>query len=138
MVDQLDLTRRSLIRNGAAVTTATGIAGLSGCLGEDTADGAAAWQTDELAEVPAGEHPELYEPTEADLDASESLAHLTWTGYDAENVQGPFRNKFNAQTNIDLFTDNAQAFNRLQAGEWEQLTNARLIWRGSLDLLRPT
>lgn len=142
MVERFDLTRRSLLRTGAAATTATGITALSGCLGEEDIEGAAAWQLEELAEVPAAEYPELYEPTQAELDSSESLAHLTWTGYDAENVQGPFREKFNAQTNIDLFTDNAQAFNRLQAGEWEQFDQCTfdMAWVPRLaeaDLIRP-
>ncbi|SIS19179.1 ABC transporter substrate-binding protein [Natronorubrum thiooxidans] len=142
MVKRPSFDRRSVLRGvgGAAVS---GVAAFAGCLGGgDKIEGAEPWQTDELAEVPAEDHPALYEPSETEQDSTETLAHLTWTGYDAENVQGPFREKFNANTNIDLFTDNAQAFNRLQSGEWQQFEQCTfdMAWVPRLaeaELIRP-
>lgn len=117
---------------------ATAVSGLAGCLG----GGGGGDSGEPLSMIDAAPHPELYEPTEEEKNNQETLAHLTWTGYDAENVQGPFRQKFNAETKIDLFTSNPKAFNRLKSGEWQQFHQATfdMAWIPRLaeaDLIRP-
>ncbi len=117
---------------------ATAVSGLAGCLGGGGGGGEGA----PLSMIEAEPHPGLYEPSEEEKNNQETLAHLTWTGYDAENVQGPFRQKFNAETKIDLFTSNPKAFNRLKSGEWQQFHQATfdMAWIPRLaeaDLIRP-
>jgi spermidine/putrescine transport system substrate-binding protein len=68
----------------------------------------------------------LLEPTDWEANNSESLSHLTWTGYDSDNVQQPFRDKFNAETNINLFQDNAKVFNQMKSGDWETYHHSSL------------
>lgn len=136
-------TRRKLLQTGAASTAA----GLAGCLGGGGGGGGGnggqgSWRTQKLAMVPAAKHPKLYTPTDSEKEKRESLAHLTWTGYDAENVQGPFRKKFTCETQLDLFTSNPKAFNRLKSGEWKQFHQATfdMAWLPRLaeaDLIRP-
>lgn len=138
MPNDPSLTRRKYMTAAAA---AAGAAGFAGCLGGESSDGDT-WRTQELATVPAEEFDTLYEPSDWEKENEETLAHLTWTGYDAENVQGPFREKFNANTNLDLFTSNPKAFNRLKSGEWEQFDQATfdMAWIPRLaeeGLIRP-
>ncbi|WP_350355491.1 ABC transporter substrate-binding protein [Halorarius litoreus] len=123
---------------------AAGAAGLAGCLGIGGGGGGnkPSWMTEQLAQVPASEPPSLYEPSDWEKNNQETLSHLTWTGYDAENVQGPFRKQFNADTKIDLFTSNPKAFNRLKSGEWKQFDQATfdMAWIPRLakeGLIRP-
>lgn len=139
MTEKTSITRRRYLTAAAAA----GAAGIAGCGGDGGGSGDGGdWRTEDLAMVPAEEHPSLYEPGESEENNRETLAHLTWTGYDAENVQGPFRETFNAKTNLDLFTSNPKAFNRLQNGEWEQFHQATfdMAWIPDLaeaGLIRP-
>lgn len=139
MPNDPSLTRRKYMTAAAA---AAGAAGFAGCLGGESGEGGDTWRTQELATVPAEEFDTLYEPSDWETENEETLAHLTWTGYDAENVQGPFREQFNANTNLDLFTSNPKAFNRLKSGEWEQFDQATfdMAWIPRLaeeGLIRP-
>lgn len=100
------------------------------------------WEQEEMATVQAKPHPELLEPTEAETELSTTVSHLTWAGYDGENVQQPFRDQFNADTSLDLFTDDPKAINRLSSGEWNQFdlftpNNAFVVDAYAEDLLRP-
>jgi len=84
----------------------------------------------------------LLEPTDAELDADTTVSHLTWAGYDGENVQQPFRDRFDTDTSLDLFTSDPEAINRLSSGEWEQFdlftpNNAFVVDAYDEDLLRP-
>ncbi|WP_435067936.1 ABC transporter substrate-binding protein [Haloplanus sp. C73] len=138
MTNDHDLTRRKYLQ---AATAGTVMAGAAGCLGGGGGSEGNSWRTQELATVPAPEHPALYEPTEQD-QSGETINHLTWTGYDASNVQDPFREQFSCDTQLDLFTSNPQAFNRLQSGEWQQFHQATfdMAWIPRLaeaDLIRP-
>jgi spermidine/putrescine transport system substrate-binding protein len=119
------------------------MAGAAGCLGGGGGGGGEgnSWRTQELATVPAKPDGALYEPDESD-ESGETINHLTWTGYDASNVQDPFREQFDCQTQLDLFTSNPKAFNRLQSGEWEQFHQATfdMAWIPRLaeaGLIRP-
>lgn len=119
------------------------MAGAAGCLGGGGGGGGEgnSWRTQELATVPAKPDGALYEPDEGD-ESGETINHLTWTGYDASNVQDPFREQFDCQTQLDLFTSNPKAFNRLQSGEWEQFHQATfdMAWIPRLaeaGLIRP-
>jgi len=120
------------------------MAGTAGCLGGGGGDGDGegnSWRTQELATVPAKPDEALYEPDGSD-ETGETINHLTWTGYDASNVQDPFREQFNCQTQLDLFTSNPKAFNRLQSGEWKQFHQATfdMAWIPRLaeaGLIRP-
>ncbi|WP_332898697.1 ABC transporter substrate-binding protein [Haladaptatus sp. CMSO5] len=137
MRDELEFSRREWLKATGALG-ATAASGLAGCLG----GGGGGGDGDPLSMIEAEPHPQLYEPTEEEKNNKETLAHLTWTGYDAENVQGPFRQKFNAETKIDLFTSNPKAFNRLKSGEWQQFHQATfdMAWIPRLaeaDLIRP-
>ncbi|WP_251329045.1 hypothetical protein [Haloplanus pelagicus] len=119
-----ELTRRRYLR---AATAGAAMAGAAGCLGGGGGGGSEgnSWRTKELATVPAESDGALYEPDESD-ETGETVNHLTWTGYDASNVQDPFREQFDCQTQLDLFTSNPKAFNRLESGEWEQFHQATL------------
>jgi spermidine/putrescine transport system substrate-binding protein len=91
--------------------------------------------------VPAEPDGALYEPGPDD-EAGETVNHLAWTGYDDSNVQDPFREQFDCDTQLDLFTSNPQAFNRLQSGEWQQFHQATfdMAWIPRLaeaELIRP-
>jgi len=126
-----------------AATAGAMMTGAAGCLGGGGGGGSEgnSWRTQELATVPAEADGGLYEPTEQD-ETGETINHLTWTGYDASNVQGPFRDQFDCQTQLDLFTSNPKAFNRLQSGEWEQFHQATfdMAWIPRLaeaGLIRP-
>ncbi|WP_338728252.1 PotD/PotF family extracellular solute-binding protein [Haladaptatus sp. DJG-WS-42] len=137
MRDELEFSRREWMKATGALG-ATAVSGLAGCLGGGGGGGEGA----PLSMIEAEPHPGLYEPSEEEKNNQETLAHLTWTGYDAENVQGPFRQKFNAETKIDLFTSNPKAFNRLKSGEWQQFHQATfdMAWIPRLaeaDLIRP-
>jgi spermidine/putrescine transport system substrate-binding protein len=127
-----------------AATATAGLATIAGCTGGDGGGGGsgdAPWYDRELAEVPAAPDGGLYEPSEED-ETGETINHLTWTGYDASNVQDPFRNEFDADTQLDLFTSNPKAFNRLESGEWQQFHQATfdMAWLPELaeaGLIRP-
>jgi spermidine/putrescine transport system substrate-binding protein len=119
---------------------------LAGCTGSGGSGGGGGvqqgWESEQMATVEAKAHPELLEPTEAELDADTTVSHLTWAGYDGENVQQPFREQFDADTSLDLFTSDPQAINRLSSGEWEQFdlftpNNAFVVDAYDEDLLRP-
>ncbi len=119
------------------------MAGAAGCLGGGGGGGSEgnSWRTQELATVPAEPDGALYEPSEED-ETGETINHLTWTGYDASNVQDPFREQFDCQTQLDLFTSNPKAFNRLESGEWQQFHQATfdMAWIPRLaeaELIRP-
>ena len=135
-----DLTRRRYLK---AATASAAMAGAAGCLGGGGGGGSEgnSWRTQELAMVPAEPDGALYEPGPDD-ETGETVNHLTWTGYDASNVQDPFREKFNCDTQLDLFTSNPKAFNRLQSGEWQQFHQATfdMAWIPRLaeaELIRP-
>jgi len=141
-----NLKRRRYLK-GVAVGASS--AALAGCIGGSGGGGGGGgsglqedWEAEEMAPVPAKSHPELLEPTEAELGASTTVSHLTWAGYDGENVQQPFREQFDANTSLDLFTEDPQAINRLSAGEWKQFdiftpNNAFIADAVEEDLLRP-
>ncbi len=139
-----ELNRRAYLK-GATVGAAS--LALAGCTGSGGSSGGGSgvqqsWETEQQATVPAKPHPELLEPTEAELEADTTVSHLTWAGYDGENVQQPFRNQFDAETSLDLFTDDPKAINRLSSGEWEQFdlftpNNAFVVDAYDEDLLRP-
>ena len=100
--------------------------GIAGCTGggdggddSSSSSGKMSWTDEEMSLVTAPEHPELLEPSEWEQSNRETVAHLTWSSYQAENVQGPFREQFNANTRIDLFVDMPKAINRLNAGGWK-------------------
>jgi spermidine/putrescine transport system substrate-binding protein len=140
MTNDHDLTRRRYLK---AATAGAAMTGAAGCLGGGGGGGSEgnSWRTQELATVPAAPDGALYEPTESD-ETGETVNHLTWTGYDASNVQDPFREQFDCQTQLDLFTSNPKAFNRLQSGEWEQFHQATfdMAWIPRLaeaGLIRP-
>jgi spermidine/putrescine transport system substrate-binding protein len=135
-----DFTRRRYLK---AATAGAAMAGAAGCLGGGGGGGSEgnSWRTQELATVPAAADGALYEPTEED-ETGETINHLTWTGYDASNVQDPFREQFDCDTQLDLFTSNPKAFNRLQSGEWQQFHQATfdMAWIPRLaeaELIRP-
>jgi len=141
-----NLKRRRYLK-GVAVGASS--AALAGCIGGSGGGGGGGgsglqedWEAEEMAPVPAKSHPELLEPTETELGASTTVSHLTWAGYDGENVQQPFREQFDANTSLDLFTEDPQAINRLSAGEWKQFdiftpNNAFIADAVEEDLLRP-
>jgi spermidine/putrescine transport system substrate-binding protein len=140
MTKEREFTRRRWIQ---AATAAAGATALSGCIGDggDGGSGGQSWRNEELAAVPAEEYDSLYEPGD-DEQSGETVNHLTWTGYDASNVQDPFRNNFDCDTQLDLFTSNPKAFNRLNSGEWEQFHQATfdMAWLPDLaeaGLIRP-
>jgi spermidine/putrescine transport system substrate-binding protein len=140
MTNDHDLTRRRYLK---AATAGAAMTGAAGCLGGGGGGGSEgnSWRTQELATVPAASDGALYEPTEEDT-TGETVNHLTWTGYDASNVQDPFREQFDCQTQLDLFTSNPKAFNRLQSGEWQQFHQATfdMAWIPRLaeaGLIRP-
>ncbi|MFB6224718.1 MAG: PotD/PotF family extracellular solute-binding protein [Haloarcula sp.] len=133
---------------------AAGVAGTAGCSGGEggsggnssgggsgSGGGGESWRTEELAMVPASDFNTLYSPGDDDM-TGETVNHLTWTGYDASNVQDPFREQFNCNTQLDLFTSNPKAFNRLKSGEWKQFHQATfdMAWIPRLaeaGLIRP-
>jgi spermidine/putrescine transport system substrate-binding protein len=140
MSREIPFTRREFMK-GATATA--GLAAIAGCTGGDGggSSGDAPWYEQQLAAVPAAEYDTLYEPGEND-ETGETINHLTWTGYDASNVQDPFRDQFDCDTQLDLFTSNPKAFNRLESGEWEQFHQATfdMAWLPDLaeaDLIRP-
>ena len=133
-------TRRAYMK---AATATAGLATIAGCTGGDGGGGSgdSAWYQQELAAVPAASDGALYDPGEND-ETGETVNHLTWTGYDASNVQDPFRNQFDCDTQLDLFTSNPKAFNRLESGEWQQFDQATfdMAWLPNLaevGLIRP-
>ena len=133
-------TRRDCLKAASALGVA-GTGGIAGCLGGGGGSEGNSWRTQELATVPAEEYDKLYEPGD-DEQTGETVNHLTWTGYDASNVQDPFREKFDANTQLDLFTSNPKAFNRLKSGEWQQFQQATfdMAWLPDLaeaELIRP-
>jgi len=137
MTERFDLNRREYMKAAAATA---GTAAVAGCTGGG-GGGGQSWRTEELAAVPAEEFDSLYQPGD-DEEEGETVNHLTWTGYDASNVQDPFRNQFSCNTQLDLFTSNPKAFNRLKSGEWEQFHQATfdMAWLPDLaeaDLIRP-
>ncbi|QIB76068.1 extracellular solute-binding protein [Halogeometricum borinquense] len=139
MTDKPSLTRRRLME-AAATTGVASVAGCSGGGGDSGSDGGS-WRTQPLAMVPAKEYDALYSPNENDKEG-ETVNHLTWTGYDASNVQDPFREQFDCNTQLDLFTSNPKAFNRLKSGEWKQFHQATfdMAWIPRLaeaGLIRP-
>jgi spermidine/putrescine transport system substrate-binding protein len=100
------------------------------------------WMDEELTPAVAPEDADLLSPASAEKENEQSLTHLTWTGYAAENVQQPFRNSFNASTNIELFSALPKAFRRLKAGEWKQYdhTTFDMAWLKQLreaEIIRP-
>lgn len=135
------LNRRAYLKSaaiGAASLT------LAGCTGSGGSGGGVqqSWESEQMATVPAKSHPELLEPTEAESAADTTVSHLTWAGYDGENVQQPFREQFDTDTSLDLFTSDPEAINRLSSGEWEQFdlftpNNAFVVDAYDEDLLRP-
>ena len=141
MTNQQKHTRRRYVK--AALAGAAGVTALSGCVGSGGGGGGGekSWRTQELAAAPAEEYDGLYKVNDNE-QKGETVNHLTWTGYDASNVQDPFRNKFNCSTQLDLFTSNPKAFNRLKSGEWKQFHQATfdMAWLPQLaeaDLIRP-
>jgi len=137
MTERFDLNRREYMKAAAATA---GTAAVAGCTGGG-GGGGQSWRAEELAAVPAEEFDSLYQPGD-DEEEGETVNHLTWTGYDASNVQDPFRNQFSCNTQLDLFTSNPKAFNRLKSGEWEQFHQATfdMAWLPDLaeaDLIRP-
>lgn len=98
-----------------------------------------------MGKVTAPDPPGLYEATEELKQLSgkqATVSHLTWAGYNGENVQGPFREKFDAKTELDLFSEDPKAINRLDAGEWKTFdaftpNNAFAVDAVEKGLLRP-
>ena len=147
------LERREYLQGIAIGASSVAIAGCSGDGGGGDGGGGGgggdggggvqeSWEREEMATVQAKSHPELLEATEAEKNLGATVSHLTWAGYDGENVQQPFRKQFNAETSLDLFTDDPKAINRLSAGEWEQFdvftpNNAFVVDAYDEDLLRP-
>lgn len=139
-----EINRRAYLK-GATVGAAS--LALAGCTGDSSGDSSGSsiqqsWESGQMDVVQAKPHPELLEPTEAEQDADTTVSHLTWAGYDGENVQQPFRDQFNADTSLDLFTDDPKAINRLSSGEWEQFdiftpNNAFVVDAYDEDLIRP-
>lgn len=132
--------RRSLKTAATSMAAMTGLSGCTGLLGSDGAVGDE-WRTDELAAVPAEEYDELYHVGD-DETTDETVNHLTWSGYEASNVQEPFRKKFNCDTSLELFTSNPTAFDRLNSGEWQDFHQATfdMAWLPNLaeaELIRP-
>ncbi|WP_338740455.1 PotD/PotF family extracellular solute-binding protein [Haloplanus salilacus] len=139
------LKRRQYLK-GIAVGASS--AALAGCTGGGGGGGSGGngvqmdWEAEEMATVQGKPHPELLEPTDEELELSTTVSHLTWAGYDGENVQGPFRDQFDTDTSLDLFTEDPQAINRLSSGEWSQFdiftpNNAFIANAVDEDLLRP-
>lgn len=134
---------------------AAGVTGVAGCLGGGgggsgsdessqsySESGRAPWMDEELSPVVAPADADLLEPAAMEQESSETVTHLTWTGYDAENVQGPFRDQFNADTNIEIFSALPEAFRRLQAGEWTEYDHVTfdMAWLKQLaeaEIIRP-
>jgi spermidine/putrescine transport system substrate-binding protein len=141
-----EISRRKLLEVSAASLSAAGAT--AGCLGSSSGSGSgsgetetSSWRTQELATVPAESYDGLYQNDENE-QSGETINHLTWTGYDASNVQDPFRETFEASTQLDLFTSNPKAFNRLNSGEWQQFHQATfdMAWLPDLaeaELIRP-
>jgi spermidine/putrescine transport system substrate-binding protein len=140
------LNRRAYLKG---VTVGAASLALAGCTGSNDSGGSGgsggsgvqqSWEAEEQATVPAKSG--LLEPTEAELNADTTVSHLTWAGYDGENVQQPFRESFGTETSLDLFTDDPKAINRLSSGEWKQFdlftpNNAFVVDAYDEDLLRP-
>ncbi|MFC7056950.1 ABC transporter substrate-binding protein [Halovenus salina] len=141
MTDTNDYSRRQLMKAAAASTVASSaLAGCSGILGDD-ADSAGEWRNEELATVTAPSFDELYQADTVDSNPG-TVNHLTWSGYEAANVQAPFQKKFNCETGLDLFTSNPAAFDRLNGGEWQDFHHATfdMAWLPNLaeaGLIRP-
>ena len=139
-----ELNRRAYLKGATVGAASLALAGCTGSGGSGGGGGSGgvqeSWETEQQATVQARDG--LLEPTDAEMDADATVSHLTWAGYDGENVQQPFREKFNAETSLDLFTDDPKAINRLSSGEWEQFdiftpNNAFVVDAYDEDLLRP-
>ncbi|MFB6223766.1 MAG: PotD/PotF family extracellular solute-binding protein [Haloarcula sp.] len=134
-------SRRQCLKAAAGSTVASAaLAGCTGLLGRE-GSGGDEWRNKELASVPAKTFDDLYQVSDSNAEG-ETLRHLTWSGYEASNVQEPFRKKFNCDTELDLFTSNLKAFNRLDGGEWQDFHHATfdMAWLPNLaeaGLIRP-
>ncbi|MDL0126705.1 ABC transporter substrate-binding protein [Halobacterium salinarum] len=145
MTDHTDLSRRQYVKTAALSAAAT--TALAGCMGglDDGGDASTgddgAWRDAELEAVPAAPDDRLYSADNTQ-SSGETIRHLTWSGYEAANVQRPFEKKFDCQTGVDLFTSNLDAFNRLDDGAWREFDHATfdMAWLPDLaeaGLIRP-
>lgn len=140
-------SRRNYIKGAASGVAALALAGCTGSSSDSSGDSGGSsiqesWESKQMATVQADPHPDLLEPSENEKSVSTTVSHLTWAGYDGENVQQPFRKQFNAETSLDLFTDDPKAINRLSTGEWSQFdiftpNNAFVVDAYEQDLIRP-
>jgi|GEM_PF-1844423 len=149
-----EIPRRTYLKHlmvggsAAALAGCTGGGGGGGGGGDGGGGGssvAESWEQQEMATASAAEHPELLEATEELKSLSgqqATVSHLTWAGYDGSNVQQPFRDQFDASTELDLFSEDPKAINRLSAGEWKEFdvftpNNAFIVDAVEKDIIRP-
>lgn len=119
--------RRKFITGATSTAAALGLAGCSGVFGTGSDDpDRQDWMDEDMSLVTAQEHPKLREPNEWEKNNSETINHFVFSAYEADNVQQPFRNQFNADTNLELFTSMPKILNRMRAGEWENFHQATL------------
>jgi len=146
------ITRRSCLR-AAGLGAAT--FALSGCQGSDggssggetetdySTSGKMSWMDEESSPIVAPDDPKiLYEPSSWEDDNSEVINHMTWAGYEVEEVQGPIEDTFNMQSNVELHLSDTEVFNRFESGEWNDwhhvtVDNAWLPRFAEAGLVRP-
>lgn len=127
-------SRREFVVSSAAAASILSMAGCTSNSSGDGSDGGStesapgkmSWMDEDMSPVTAPEYPELNEPTEWEKNNKEAINHFVFSAYEADNVQQPFRENFNAETNLELFTSMPKILNRLRAGEWKDFHQATL------------